>query len=377
MADRASHIRSVDVIGAGIIGLSCALELADRGVSVKLVDTNWPPRGASWAAAGMLAPAFESVARKRAHPRLYELCKASAELWPMWAKSLEARSGRSSGYHPGPSLAIALSDEQSDFLRSIATALRNARERPTECTDGIATIEPGLTEKIQAAWLLPSDGQADNRLTMSALIACAEAHPRITIHQEQARLSHNRMRELGNSDATLVTAGWNSPNVMSEFAPQVSDLIVPVAGQMLSILPTSGAPGLPIRCDDIYIVPKRDRIVIGATSEPGKVLNQPEAEVIANLLKRATEICPIFENADIIESWAGVRPGTPDHAPLMGKTEHENIFVASGHYRNGILLAPMTAKIMADLITEGESSELANAFSLPARNMQHCDASSE
>src|SRR6056297_3016728 len=113
-------IKSVAVIGAGIIGLSCAIELADRGLAVSLFEPNWPPRGASWAAAGMLAPAFEAAASPGVHADLFQLCDASAQLWPAWARALEAKSGRPSGYRPGPSLAIALNDAQVQHLEDAA-----------------------------------------------------------------------------------------------------------------------------------------------------------------------------------------------------------------------------------------------------------------
>ena len=131
---------------------------------------------------------------------------------------------------------------------------------------------------------------------------------------------------------------------------------------MLSVAPVEGAPQMTVRAGHLYIVPKADRIIIGATSEPGRVLSQSEPDRIDDLLAHAIRICPVLETAPVLESWAGVRPGRKNHAPLLGRTRLDGVFVASGHFRNGILLAPITAQIMADLILDGEVSPLASAF---------------
>ena len=138
--------------------------------------------------------------------------------------------------------------------------------------------------------------------------------------------------------------------------------IEPIAGQMLSVAPIEKGPKMTIRAGHIYIVPKTDRIVIGATSEPGRVLETPEADQIAALRAKAIEICPVLAEAPVLESWAGIRPGLVSHAPLIGETAMPGVHVAAGHYRNGILLAPITAQIISDLIQTGETNALAAKF---------------
>ena len=125
-----------------------------------------------------------------------------------------------------------------------------------------------------------------------------------------------------------------------------------------------------VRCGHIYIVPKSDRIIIGATTEPGRTSLQPDHLAIERLRHAAAEICPALAEAEVIESWAGVRPGTKDHAPILGETSIPGLFIAAGHFRNGILLAPLTAKMMADLVIDGNTSELARAFSPNARHAE-------
>ena len=136
----------------------------------------------------------------------------------------------------------------------------------------------------------------------------------------------------------------------------------PIAGQMLALEPIANGPKMTIRSGHVYIVPKTDRIVVGATSEPGRVLAAPEPAQIEALRGQAIEICPALANAAILESWAGVRPGLKNHAPIMGETKIPSLFVATGHYRNGILLAPITAEIMANLILEENAGRLGDAF---------------
>lgn len=365
-------IQSVAIVGAGIVGLACALELADRGVRVTLFEKQWPPRGASWAAAGMLAPAFEAIGVAESHPDLFKLCDASARLWPEWARSLEARSGKPSGYHPGPSLAVATDGDGARKLAAVQAALAQHDQAPTDCLSSLHEIEPSVAHNTTAALLLPSDGQVDNRLTLEALVACANSHERIDIRIENFVLS-SEYQLLGSTgyDATLLTAGWQTGAIridqdgelldICDLDPDLND-IEPIGGQMLSVAPIEDGPRLTLRAGHLYIVPKTDRIIIGATSEPGRILTEAEPNQIADLLAQAIRICPGLEHAPVLDSWAGVRPGRKDHAPLLGQTRLDGVFVASGHFRNGILLAPITAQIMADLILTGRSSALARAF---------------
>ena len=365
-------IQSIAIVGAGIVGLSCALELADRGTFVTLFEKQWPPRGASWAAAGMLAPAFEAVGVAGNHPDLFKLCDASARLWPEWARKLEARSGKPSGYHPGPSLAVAMNEEGARKLSAVEAALAQHDQAPVECFSKLHTIEPCVARDTIAALLLPSDGQVDNRLTLEALVECVDAHERIHVRIEDLVLSSNTHAiDRTEHDAVLLTAGWQTGEVsidqdgtrrdIRDLDPSLGD-IHPIGGQMLSVAPVEGGPQMTLRAGHLYIVPKADRIIIGATSEPGRVLSQSEPDRIDDLLAQAIRICPALETAPVLESWAGVRPGRKNHAPLLGRTRLDGVFVASGHFRNGILLAPITAQIMADLILDGEVSPLASAF---------------
>lgn len=372
MSAHTASPKSIAIIGAGIIGLSCALELADRGVRVSLYDQHWPPRGASWAAAGMLAPAYEAAADSALHPDLFAFCRAGADAWPDWARRLEARSGLPSGYHAGPTLAVAHSEAEVSALQRLIDALAGQAGAAHWVDGDLSQLEPALDTSLTRAALLPSDGQAENRLTLTALLALIAAHPNIAIHPEAATLTARAMGlDHAGHEATLVTAGWASsavqvetetgPAPLSNWAPSLKR-IRPYGGQMLSVAKTSRSPSYPIRQGDLYIVPKQDRIVIGATTEPDRVLRGIDQDMIEDLRLRAISVCPGLAEADMLDAWAGVRPGTADHAPLLGASETAKLFLATGHFRNGILLAPVTARVMADMIVEQKTDPLIAAF---------------
>lgn len=422
MTSRSGSGPSVAIIGAGIIGLSCAWELAKRGAQVTIYEKNWPPRGASWAAAGMLAPAYEAAAEEGAHPQLFDLCMESAALWPAFAAELEAASGAEVGYCAGPSLAVAATGPSFQDLE-ITYYERWAGQ--TDCAlidaDACREIEPSLSSQIRGGVRLDTDGWLDNRAALNALVSIVEASDGIDVVKGDAMLELRRKRRrvsaqrqqsamrarsvrIGTTSQlhnfVLATTGWHratadesSPSgVAAMILPRWFDIfdrrsaltlldvglayedgialidpvigvVRPVKGQAVSVAAFDGMPDRVVRFDGGYIAPKADRLVIGATSEPDSsdvAVNDPDIDA---LLQNAVKVCPALAHQPILQTWAGVRPLSPDAAPLLGPTKIERLCVATGHYRNGILLAPITAQIMADMILEGCVSELAAAFS--------------
>ena len=364
----------IAVIGAGIIGLSAAYELAvRRGARVTIYDVRPPGRGASWAAAGMLAPAFEAAAEPGVHPRLFELCLASAALWPAFAGELAERSGVDVGFDRTPSLAAALDEGEAERLRRIAAVLSAAGVAHTAVAAAdMLSMEPALNPGILGGLELASDFRVHNRQTVTALLAALRASPKVTFVEGAAPLkSAGGKLTLEGHDAVLVAAGWETAIIKVEEHGALFSLvnwdtalddIDCHGGQMLSVVAGAGAPKRVVRAGHVYLVPRGGQVVIGATVEPDRVIDAPEAEVIEELRLEGVRLCPGLADTAVAESWAGVRPGTPDQAPFIGETITPGLFVAAGHYRNGILLAPITARLVADLILDGKRSDLIEAF---------------
>jgi glycine oxidase len=365
----------VGILGAGVIGLSAAYELAvRRNVCVTIFDVGAPGRGASWAAAGMLAPAFEAAAEPGVHPRLFDLCLQSAALWPAFAAELTARSGGPVGFDPSASLAVAPDTRQAAKLARIRDVL-GARGIAHVVLDAEAllALEPALSPSIPAGLELPTDMRVDNRTLVGALLGVLRAVPNVRFETGPAPLkSEGGCPVLANHDAILAAAGWQTAGIRVEQNGKFYRLenwdttlgaIDCHSGQMLAVKAGPGAPQRVVRSGHLYLVPRGERVVIGATTEPGRVLEAPEPEAINGLKAEAARLCPGLAAAITLESWAGVRPGTPDHAPFLGRTAMPGLFVAAGHYRNGILLAPVTAQILADQILGEDAGELAAGFS--------------
>ena len=345
------------ILGGGIIGLSAARELAARGAHVTVFEKQQPGRGASWAAAGMLAPAYEAATEPGGHPRLFELCMRSAAMWGAFAAELKKASGREIGYRPGPSFAVATTEGELTRLDEICRELK-AHGLPVlkMSAKRLRAIDPSIGPSVKLGLQLASDGHVDNRSVIGALVHMCERSPHVEIRTDV------EITDLGalhaDYDAVICTAGWQTRKLLP-----AADSIQPIAGQMLSVAAMSGGPSHTIRCGATYIVPKGGRVIIGATMEYDFIRRDTDAASIETLKRAAAELCPILGEAETMDTWAGVRPGTPDHAPMIGPSGEANVFVAAGHYRNGILLAPITAKIIADMVLDGVTSDLAAAFS--------------
>lgn len=362
------------ILGGGIIGLACAFELAvKRGLPVTLYDPAPIGRGASWAAAGMLAPAFEAAAEEGIHPHLFDLCMESAALWPDFALDLERAAGLDPGFNPGPSLALAFDKDEAAALHRLARALDERGVSHEELRPAaVRMLEPAIAPDLIAALEMPTDGQVDNRATVRALIAALSRCPHAELRQEAAPLrSEGGRLVVEGHDGVVAAAGWNTACIKVEEGGKLYSLvnwdtaldeIDCYGGQMLSVAHGRDMPHMTLRCGSIYIAPKADRVIIGATVEPGVATDKPDPAAIAALRAAAARLCPSVAHGDVLETWAGIRPGTPDHAPLIGETAAPGVLVAAGHYRNGILLAPITARMIADLVIGKTLSELERSF---------------
>ena len=361
MTHRPSSSPDVIVVGGGVIGLSIAWKASERGLAVTIVEES-PGRGASWAAAGMLAPVTE------VHPgeeHVLDLGVASLALYPEFVARLEELTGLGTGYREGGTLMVAATEDHYSALDDISQVqgrlgLKVERLKRKDAR----AVEPALTPGLRAAWFVAGDNHIDNRALVEALAeACkrcgaelvVDTVSEVVVAGERAtgvRLASGGLLEGG---AVVVAAGcWSGalPGIPDEFRPPVR----PVKGQLLYLRGRSEDPVLThnVRGFDVYIVPRSDgRVVVGATVEERGFDMTVTAEAVYELLRDAFELVPGLAELELMECVAGLRPGSPDNAPMIGATGLDGLFVATGHYRNGILLTPLTAEAMAELLATG------------------------
>ncbi|MEW5858646.1 MAG: glycine oxidase ThiO, partial [Cyanobacteriota bacterium] len=346
------------IIGGGAIGLAIALELRLRGATVTVLCRDFNS-AAAHAAAGMLAPQAEGIPTGA----MLDLCLRSRDLYPDWASKLEAIAGVSIGYWPSGILAPVYLSPQSSVLSPQSSALWLDK-------DAIHQIQPGLGSDVAGGWWYPEDGQVDNRALVQALrVAVRELGVDIregvaaeALQQQNRRIGCVRTAsgDFRAQHYVLAAGAWSNELLPIPVSPK--------KGQMLSVqVPGGSQEGLPLQRvlfgEEIYIVPRRDgRLIIGATSEDVGFTPHNTPAGIRTLLESAIRLYPALQNFPIQEFWWGFRPATPDELPILGSSACENLTLATGHYRNGILLAPVTASLVADLIWEQKSDPLLDHF---------------
>jgi glycine oxidase len=340
-------VKSWDVIiaGAGIIGVSIALELRGRGAQVLVLDRGEPGNEASSAAAGMLAAADPETP-----PALRPLALKSARIFPEYVHKLEAAARM-----------------QVDF-RSLGTiALLETGSAPREyrklSADDLQRLEPSLQPLGRSGFLVQEDS-VDPRLLMQAALAAAQ-------NSEMEIRGHAAVKNIRSRDGeveVLTGADQFTARFVVDCRGAWSGIPVrPRKGQMLYVQPQASVLQHVLRAPEVYVVPRSTgKLLIGATVEDVGYDKSVNTSAIDNLLTAAARYLPELLSAPITQSWAGLRPGTPDDLPIIGPTETRGVFVASGHFRNGILLAPITASIVAGLI-EGLPSPVDISSFAPAR----------
>lgn len=364
--------RPVDVviIGGGAIGLAIAWKSARLGLDVTVVDPN-PGAGASWAAAGMIAPASEAHYGEH---ELLALNLESAKIYPSFVAELEDATGVSTGYRESGTLIVARDHDDNAALddlygwqRDIGLDVQRLRSR--DCRK----LEPGLVPSVRGGIFVAGDHQIDNRkLVASLLEACRRGGVRLVQDRAAAIVTRaGRMTgvTLARGDSvpcgTCVLAAGCWSGSVSGLEAAVIPRVRPVKGQLLYLRgPSDSAPAeRNIRSLDVYIVSRGDgRVVVGATVEELGFDTAITAGAIHTLLRDAIEILPALEDLELIETVAGLRPASPDNAPLLGPSGMEGLVLATGHYRNGILLAPVTAAAISELLTSGVAPDVIAPF---------------
>ncbi len=345
------------IIGGGVIGLAIAVELRQQGCSVTVLSRDFG-QAASHAAAGMLAPYAEQIPPG---PML-ELCLRSRSLYPDWVTKLESLTGQEVDYYPCGILSPVYDlPVQTQPLADSSRWLDH---------DEIHRYQPGLGSEIVGGWWHPDDGQVDNRKLVSALRQAAqllgvnilEGVEVTALLQRGGQITHAQT-ERGDFQAdtyVLASGSW-----AKELLPLP---IFPVKGQMLALrMPQEQGQPLPLQRvlfgPNTYLVPRKDgRLIVGATSE--RVNWQPEntPQGIQTLLTRAIRLYPPLAQWAITDFWWGFRPGTADEQPILSPSPCDNLIFALGHYRNGILLAPITANLIGNLIVNNVSDPLLGSF---------------
>ena len=349
------------VAGGGLIGASIAFELAAEGLSVAVFDAQHPGREASWASAGMISPAPESSEMATLLP----ISMASVRLYPEFIQRVEELSSRTVGYRKDGALDLLLNGTGQAEIDEIL-ALHHGAGLRAEVLSGpeAREIEPALTGELRAAIHRPDEGSLDNRLLTEATLEAArrkgtEIFPgngAKALWTDGAKCKGLQLQN-GRVEArwTVIAAGCFSARIegVAAYAP-----VIPAKGQMMALRCNSVNLRKDLWSGHTYLVPRHDgRIIAGSTVEYEGFDRNVTVGGMRKILSGAISLVPALESARIEETWAGLRPDTPDHLPILGPTDLDGLLIATGHFRSGILLTPVTARLIRDWVTTQKVTE--------------------
>jgi glycine oxidase len=395
----APGVLDVVVVGGGIIGLSVAWRAALAGLSVTVCDPS-PGRAASWAAAGMLAPVTEASV---AEAPLTKLGLESARRWPAFAAELSSASGMDVGFRDEGTLAVAFDNDDRRALEELARVhealgLTSEWLAPSACR----RLEPRLSPRIRGALRVDGDWQVDNRAVVGALLAAA-GRAGVRFRAKAVRgfrfasswpdvERRSRARELPeqvepdgddrvvgvvldggsalDARAVVVAAGPWTPG-LAGLPAAARPPVRPVKGEILRLQGDPADPVLhhtvrgSVEGRSVYVVPRRHgEVVVGATVQEAGFDTTVRAGAVEELLRAAIDLVPAVAELALTDSRAASRPGTPDNGPVLGETPVPGLILATGHYRNGVLLAPITADAVVSVLTGGQLPDVAAPFVL-------------
>ena len=361
------------VAGGGLIGASIAFELAAEGMSVAVFAAQNPGREASWASAGMISPAPESSEMASLLP----ISMASVRLYPEFIQRVEELSGRSVGYRKDGALDLLLNGTSQGEIDEILELHRGAGLR-TEALSGheARELEPALTGELRAAIHRPDEASLDNRLFTEATLEAARRKGAEIFPGNGAKAlwtDGNACKglQLQNDRVearwTVIAAGCFCARIegVAAYAP-----VTPAKGQMMALRCDSVNLQKDLWSGHMYLVPRNDgRIIAGSTVEYEGFDRSVTVAGMKKILSGAISLVPALESARIEETWAGLRPDSPDHLPILGPTDLDGLLIATGHFRSGILLTPVTARLIREWVTSQKVSTDWAAFS-PMRFQQ-------
>jgi glycine oxidase len=344
------------VIGAGVAGLAIGWRLAQKGAGVTVLDRAQPGRGATWAAAGMIAATAEAGEGDTPDAELAHHARA---LWPDFAREIEAGSGARISYSEEGSLLVAAN---ADDAARFAERARTTNDLTWLSPDEARAMEPMIADTIHGALFAAKEAQVDNRALAPALARCfVRAGGTLVPNETVLRIEVDQGRAFAvrtpfgyrEADAFVLAAGaWSGE--IGGLPPEALPPVKPMKGEMLALTPGAGAklPAHMVWGHDVYLVPRGKRLLIGATLEDAGFNTHPTKEAEDWLSSRALLLMPSLRDWAIDEHWAGLRPGSPDGLPILGQSAVSGLFIASGQYRNGILFAPAVAEILSRSVLE-------------------------
>lgn len=365
--------RSFDAVfvGGGVIGLACAWRAARRGARVAVLDRSAPGRGATRVAAGMLAPVGELTFGE---PELLELTLAAARLYPDFVAELEAATGEGTGFERLGALHVALDSDEAAQLRRVHDLQRSLELEaewlpPRRCRG----LEPGLTPSFHGGVLASGEAAVDPRALTAALVsACAGEGVEIRAGCEvvggifaKGRIAGVRVKKRADfgkehhaladpdgvfhaDNVVLASGAWSGA---ADWLPEhARPPVRPVKGQVLELRAADEERPIQriVASERVYLVPRRDgRLIVGATVEERGFDTAVTAGGVHELLREAYRLLPEVAEMELVDATAGLRPSTPDNLPIVGPGAIDGLLLATGHYRNGILLAPLAAETIA------------------------------
>ena len=370
---------SVVVIGGGVIGLSVAWRAAQRGLAVTVADPD-PGKGASYAAAGMITPVSEAAYAER---ELYQLGVASQQQYPAFAAELTGTTGLPTGYRQAGTLQVAWDSDDLAVLGEFRALQESFGVTVQPLTSRECRAAEPLLGPVRGGLLAPDDASVDPRLLTSALLMAATGAGVRLIRSAAVEVTVTAGRAGGavladgtelRADRVVLAAGWRS-GALAGLPRDAVPPVRPVKGQILRLRPGPGTPpgGPPgllnrtvrgvVQGSSVYLVPRESgELVVGATQEEMGSDTRVTAGGVWELLRDARAIVPGITELELAEAVAGLRPGTPDNAPVLGPSCLPGLVLATGHFRAGVLLAPVTADLISGYLATGELDDRAAPF---------------
>ncbi len=364
------------VVGGGLIGCAIAFRLARMKISVTVFERGAPGCEASSAAAGMLAPQGETVAPDA----FYQLCAASRDLYPDFVAEIEEMTGQPVNLRRDGTLMVAVSEDERLSLNNVFEGQTRAGLPLARLT--VAEVReraPLLSPRVAGGLLAPQDYWLDNEMLVRSLhAACLSCGVKFCSHigVERFNVCKNRLDSIETGSSQRLGGGCYSAHTYvlacgawsSEAAASLGVRLPvrPCRGQMMEFEVSSDFP-VAVRSGHHYLVPRSGgRLIAGSTMEDAGFEKKVTAQGILSILDSVCRFAPFVKDLPFRRAWAGLRPDTNDHKPILGFGRFENLVYATGHFRNGILLAPITAQLISELISSGSCSLPLDEYS-PAR----------